>query len=156
MPPAALLLIDMQKAFTTGSWASHFGGPKEVEDIERAGQEAVQLLRSGRLKGMPILCTKCYLSRSEDEPYLDILEPFLRDANCIHKPTMDVTSNPAFFRWLRTQVQHLGRYSMEPRGLRQGVEVLVIGGCTTTSCVRVSSTEIAAQLEAGKVLKRRT
>ena len=55
MPPAALLLIDMQKAFTTGSWANHFGGPKEVEDIERAGQEAVQLLRSGRLKEMPIL-----------------------------------------------------------------------------------------------------
>ena len=39
--------------------------------------------------------------------------------------------------------------------LRKGVSVLVIGGCTTTSCVRVSSTEIASQLGeqglAGKV-----
>ena len=31
--------------------------------------------------------------------------------------------------------------------LRQGIGVLVIGGCTTTSCVRVSSTRIAGQLE---------
>lgn len=31
--------------------------------------------------------------------------------------------------------------------LRKGISVLVIGGCTTTSCVRVSSTEIVGQLE---------
>ena len=30
---------------------------------------------------------------------------------------------------------------------RTGINVLVIGGCTTTSCVRVSSTEIASQLK---------
>ena len=39
--------------------------------------------------------------------------------------------------------------------MRCGVNVLIIGGCTTTSCVRVSSTEIASQLAeqglAGKI-----
>ena len=44
-----------------------------------------------------------------------------------------VTANPSFFPWLRSQVQ-------------LGVGVLVIGGCTTTSCVRVSSQQIVAQL----------
>ena len=51
-PRAALLLIDMQKAFTTGSWAKHFGGPTEVEDISRACREAAKLLR---LQELPIL-----------------------------------------------------------------------------------------------------
>ncbi|CAK9090108.1 unnamed protein product [Durusdinium trenchii] len=134
-PRAALLLIDMQKAFTTGSWASYFGGRKEVTDIERACEEAAILLKSGRLPSeTPILCTKCYLDRAQDEPYLEILEPLLRKRPCIHKPTMDVTYNPAFFQWLHEQVE-------------KGISVLVIGGCTTTSCVRVSSTEIVGQLE---------
>ena len=39
--------------------------------------------------------------------------------------------------------------------MRCGVNFLIIGGCTTTSCVRVSSTEIASQLAeqglAGKI-----
>lgn len=133
-PRAALLLIDMQKAFTTGSWACHFGGPEEVRDIARACGAAAQLLGSGKLPPeTPVLCTKCYTD-GEDEPYLETLEPLLRKYPCIHKPTMDVTYNPAFFQWLRKQAQ-------------QGIGVLVIGGCTTTSCVRVSSTRIAGQLE---------
>ena len=68
---------------------------------------------------------------------------------------MDVTYNPAFFQWLRKQVQYLGGFqawNSDPAilsgvRLRQGIGVLVIGGCTTTSCVRVSSTRIAGQLE---------
>jgi len=134
-PRAALLLIDMQKAFTTGNWALHFGGKNEVTDIDRACAETAKLLQSTKLPSdTPILCTKCYTDGSEDEPYLDILEPLLKRYPCIHKPTMDVTYNPAFFRWLHEQV-------------KQGINVLVIGGCTTTSCVRVSSTQIAAQLQ---------
>ena len=104
------------KAFTTGSWASYFGGRKEVTDIERACEEAAILLKSGRLPSeTPILCTKCYLDRAQDEPYLEILEPLLRKRPCIHKPTMDVTYNPAFFQWLHEQVEmpgNTGRFSM--------------------------------------------
>ncbi|OLP79258.1 hypothetical protein AK812_SmicGene40469 [Symbiodinium microadriaticum] len=142
-PKAALLLIDLQKAFTVGSWASHFGGKMQVADIERACVETARLLESGKVPpDTAILCTKCYDSMPHDEPYVDVVEPFLRKVPCIHKPTMDVTYNPAFFRWLQQQV-------------RCGVNVLIIGGCTTTSCVRVSSTEIASQLAeqglAGKI-----
>eukprot|EP00930_Biecheleria_cincta_P035975 TRINITY_DN24700_c0_g1_i1.p1 TRINITY_DN24700_c0_g1~~TRINITY_DN24700_c0_g1_i1.p1 ORF type:complete len:281 (-),score=43.31 TRINITY_DN24700_c0_g1_i1:61-903(-) len=131
---AALLLIDTQKAFTVGNWAQYFGGADQVADIERACAEIAQLLTSGQVpEHTPVLCTKCYLSGSQDEPYVDLLEPVLRGAECIHKPTMDVTCNPAFFPWLRRRVE-------------QGVAVLVVGGCTTTSCVRVSSQQIVGQL----------
>jgi len=78
----ALVLIDMQKAFTTGGWARCFGGPRNVSDIVRASNKIAELFRSGSLEGRPVLCTKCYLD---------------------------------------------------------GLDTLVIGGCTTTSCVRVSS-----------------
>eukprot|EP00929_Paragymnodinium_shiwhaense_P092170 TRINITY_DN52047_c0_g1_i1.p1 TRINITY_DN52047_c0_g1~~TRINITY_DN52047_c0_g1_i1.p1 ORF type:complete len:231 (-),score=48.93 TRINITY_DN52047_c0_g1_i1:149-841(-) len=127
-PKAALLLIDMQKAFTVGQWASHFGGEQQVTDIARACEEAGKLLESGRLPAStPILSTKCYLAGSLEEPFVDILEPWLKDQPCIHKRTMDVTLNRRYEDWLRKIVEE------------HGVDVLVIGGCTTTSCVRVSS-----------------
>ena len=49
------------KAFTTGNWASHFGGKNEVTDIDRACAETAKLLQSTKLPSdTPILCTKCY------------------------------------------------------------------------------------------------
>merc|ERR1712056_146208 len=46
----------------------------------------------------------------------------------------DVTFNARFAKWLRREAQ-------------QGLDVLVVGGCTTTSCVRVSSQEIVRLLQ---------
>ena len=52
-------LCRVVEAFTTGSWALHFGGPKEVTDIQRASGEAAKVLE--KMPGeTPILCTKCY------------------------------------------------------------------------------------------------
>jgi len=53
--------LPFSEAFTTGSWACHFGGPEEVRDIARACGAAAQLLGSGKLPPeTPVLCTKCY------------------------------------------------------------------------------------------------
>jgi len=132
-PKAALLLIDFQKAFVEGSWAKWFG-IKQVADIVRAGKETTQLLTSGRLpKNTPVLCTKCYRTGIQDEPYLEEMEPFLRDMPWVHKPTMDVTWTRKFWKWLNAQSE-------------AGIGTLVVGGCTTTSCVRVSSQQIARRL----------
>ena len=80
----------------------------QVADIERACVETARLLESGKVPpDTAILCTKCYDSMPHDEPYVDVVEPFLRKVPCIHKPTMDVTYNPAFFRWLQQQVRLL-------------------------------------------------
>eukprot|EP00927_Polykrikos_kofoidii_P073034 TRINITY_DN69105_c0_g1_i1.p1 TRINITY_DN69105_c0_g1~~TRINITY_DN69105_c0_g1_i1.p1 ORF type:complete len:249 (-),score=48.67 TRINITY_DN69105_c0_g1_i1:118-822(-) len=135
LPKVALLLIDLQKAFTIGGWASCFGGTQQVLDIERACAEVARLLCSGKVpQDTPVLCTKCYLDGIDDEPYVESVEQILRDYPCIHKPTMDVTLNPRFAAWLRSEV-------------KRGLGVLLIGGCTTTSCVRVSSQATVKLLE---------
>lgn len=134
-----LLLIDLQKAFTEGFWASSFGGAEDVKDIIRTCEATAELFDSARLpEGVPVLCTKCYLDGPSDEPYVDILESALRRFPCIHKPTMDVTLNPRFASWLFKQVE-------------DGLNILVIGGCTTTSCVRVSSQQIVKLVEAANL-----
>ena len=57
----ASYIFILKQAFTTGSWASYFGGKTEVTDITRAADEAAKLLASGRVPAdVPILCTKCY------------------------------------------------------------------------------------------------
>ena len=69
-------------------------------------------------------------------PLKSLLAPsFLRLRGCRDQRyhDMDVTQNPAFFDWLKRQVD-------------LGIRTLVIGGCTTTSCVRVSSQQIISQL----------
>ena len=54
------------------------------------------------------------------------LELIKQDVPCLWKPTTDVTLNPQFHEWFKEQ-------------LARGVLTLFVGGCTTTSCVRVSS-----------------
>lgn len=127
-PHAALLLIDCQRAFLDGYWAQHFG-TDQVEPIERAFANTIALLRRpALLSGCAVLRTKCYTDGDEAEhpPELDEL---LRDVPCVWKPTTDVTLNPRFHDWLRQR-------------LAAGVQTLVVGGCTTTSCVRDSSQAI--------------
>jgi len=127
-PHTALLLIDCQKAFLAGYWAHAFG-LDQVAPIERAFRSTAELFqRPERLSGCAVLCTKCYTDGAEAE-YDDALEPILRNVPCVWKPTTDVTRNPKFHVWFRER-------------LEAGVRTLVIGGCTTTSCVRVSSQAI--------------
>ena len=135
----ALLLIDFQKAFTTGSWAQRFGGESQLQDIARACKEVAKLLDgtegAARMipSNIPILSTRCYLDGEHDAPFVEGLEVLLEHP-CLHKPGTDVTQNSAFEPWLLERVE-------------EGLEVLVVGGCTTTSCVRVSSQAVVRLLE---------
>ncbi|CAK0839215.1 unnamed protein product [Prorocentrum cordatum] len=128
-PHSGLLLIDCQKAFLTGFWAQYFGGGDEVAPIRQAFRNTVELLRSPeRLSGCAVLCTKCY-TEGEEADYDDDLKPLLAGAPCFWKPTTDITRNSHFHKWFEER-------------LSAGMQTLVIGGCTTTSCVRVSSQAI--------------
>lgn len=130
-PHTALLLIDCQKAFLDGDWARYFG-LDQVKPIEEAFAKTIALLRRPeRLAGCAVLCTRCYTSGEEAE-FEDSLRPLLAGVPCVWKPTTDVTRNPKFHDWFR---QRLG----------EGVRTLVVGGCTTTSCVRVSSQAVRKQ-----------
>ena len=125
--PVALLLIDPQLAFTEGAWACHFG---DVAPIRRAFAELRTLLTSGVLErcSVSLLTTRVPYSA----PDCDVepsLAPFLDAAPFVVKPNTDVTASDGFPEWLAAR-----------RGER--LRRLVVGGCTTTSCVRVSSQRI--------------
>lgn len=133
-PTLALLLIDCQQAFLDGYWACSFG-LEQVGPIQRAFNNTVALLESPRaLSRCAVLCTRCYLEGAEAE-YPPRLAVLLDRVPCVWKPSTDVTWNPLFHEWLRDR-------------LAAGVRTLVIGGCTTTSCVRVSSQAIAREFSA--------
>lgn len=127
-PHSALLLIDCQRGFLIGKWAQHFG-LGQVGPIQQAFSNTFALLNdSQKLARCTIACTKCYVD-VEDGEYDDALKPCLEGAPCIWKPTTDVTRNPQF-------------HELVSSWHAQQVHVLVVGGCTTTSCVRVSSQAI--------------
>merc|ERR1711879_121533 len=125
-PAEALLLIDFQRAFLDGYWAKHFG-LDEVRPIDRAAKRVATLFSSGRLASIPVLSSRCYLEYPDSEPP-EVLHVYLAPDSVpwVWKPNTNIMEAEGFPEWLEAN-------------LRKGVQTLVIGGCTTTSCVRVSS-----------------
>jgi nicotinamidase-related amidase len=120
----AVLLIDWQRAFLDGVWAQEFG-LEQVGPIVTAATNTAEIFDRGILAPLPIIATRCYLVPPDSEPpkflYADVAPlPW------VWKPTMNVMQADGFAEWMDGRLQH-------------GARVLVIGGCTTTSCVRVSS-----------------
>lgn len=129
---AALLIIDPQRSFTVGDWMQSIGRGAEVdiEPISIAFDCGANVLRY--LYGaMEIMFTRCPFppgSYNWDERFAKIISDHQL---YIIKPGKNVLFPPlnGFREWAR---QCIGR----------GIKTLVVGGCTLTSCVRVSSTEI--------------
>jgi len=121
----AMLVIDPQRAFVDGAWARHFG---DVEPIIAAFDALAVHLASDELAGVALMTTRVPYAPPDDELYAS-LSPHLREAPQLLKPTTDVTANPRFNEWLCGQIN-------------DGVGALLVCGCTTTSCVRVSSQRI--------------
>ncbi len=134
---AALLIIDPQRSFTSGSWMSSMGrrAEQQVAPIARAFSACGRLLRgSGPLP--ETVFSRCPFppdsygwdervagALCEDQVY------FVKPGNSILWPPTN-----GFAEWAR--------------GLRRrGVEALVMGGCTLNSCVRVSAVETRRHLE---------
>jgi nicotinamidase-related amidase len=125
----ALLLIDPQRAFTRGCWMRYFGA-SEVVHIKEAFLRASKLVRSHsfQLVDPPMIVTRCPFP-PEDVEFDDCFEGSLDSLQCLLKPGNSVFLDPKFKEWLEDQ-------------LRQGVRTLVVGGCTTNSCVRVSAIDM--------------
>lgn len=163
-----LLLIDLERSFTKGSWAAYFGYD-QVQPIEIACQKIKTLLESDRvirkhnyyssadteirnadlidprailkdsyILNDNILCTKCYLNTPEYSEFEESVIDFFKKENIpfVHKPTMNVCSNPKFHEWMRYRMAQ-GNSSGQA-----SLQKLYIAGCTTTSCIRISSCEI--------------
>ena len=117
-PGVALLVLDPQPAFTTGAWAQSFG---DVSPIKDAFRRLSALARDLDVRA-PVLATRCPFR----PPDCDAIDGFELVPFTI-KPSMDATAYDD-----ERLLAFLGC----------GVRTLVVGGCTTTSCVRVSSRAI--------------
>ncbi len=128
---AALLVIDPQRSFTSGAWMRSIGpdADLEVKPIRAAFDACARLLEEqyGRLETMFTRCPFPPESYDWDERLDRILD---RSQPYFVKPDNSVMWPPTngFREWAEDLV---GR----------GKQMLVMGGCTLNSCLRISSIE---------------
>ena len=128
---AALLIIDPQRSFTSGEWMRSLGpgGETEVSPIRRAFDNCARLLRDVYHR-TEVMFTRCPFppeSYGWDERLEGIIDPwqlyFIKPGNNVLTPDAN---------GCREWVEAL---------IRSGTKVLVMGGCTLNSCIRVSARE---------------
>ena len=123
--PIGLLLIDLQRAFVDGIW--RMGLPdEEVEPIKKSFETCATLLGSG-LRNVPILMTRCPFEGNDFELHDSLASVVEKNQRYVIKPSTSVMHAHGFREWVEKEL------------LQQEINTLVIGGCTTTSCVRVSA-----------------
>jgi hypothetical protein len=127
----ALMIIDPQRSFTSGSWMQSLGqnGELEVMPIRAAFDNCAGLLRAVYHR-TDVMFTRCPFppgSYEWDERLEGIIDPdqfyFIKPGNCALLPETN-----GFRKWVDGLI---GR----------GKKSLVMGGCTLNSCLRVSSME---------------
>ena len=123
--PIGLLLIDLQRAFVDGIWRAYLPD-EEVEPIKKSFENCAKLLGSG-LKNVPTLMTRCPFEGNDFELHESLTSVVAKNQRYVIKPSTSVMHANGFREWVEEEL------------LSKGINTLVIGGCTTTSCVRVSS-----------------
>jgi len=132
-PRVAVLLIDFQRAFLDGFWARHFG-VHQVAPIRQAAERTAALFAQGVFSHLPVMASRCYLDPPDCETVDELVEHYQRHrVPWVWKPDTNITEADGFVEWLDAQ-------------MARGIHTLVIGGCTTTSCVRVSSQAVRRRL----------
>ena len=126
----ALILIDLQRAFVYGQWKIFFGS-KEVAPIKTAFDNCVSLLKDLPTK-VPVLFTQVPFPRLADFALYNELESLRheRGYSTLIKPSTNIMKAHGIEQWLE-MVSH------------KKISSIIIGGCVTTSCVRVSSIQLA-------------
>ncbi|CAB1077163.1 hypothetical protein D1AOALGA4SA_4956 [Olavius algarvensis Delta 1 endosymbiont] len=131
---AALLIIDPQRSFTNGSWMQSIGdgAARDVAPIVNAFNACADTLKPlyGRMEVMFTRCPFPPGSYDWDDSLTDIIDRqqlyFIKPGNSVMFPPFN-----GFREWTA-------------RCIEQGIDTLVLGGCTLTSCVRVSAIEATA------------
>ena len=128
---AALLVIDPQLSFTKGVWMQSIGkdAAVDVKPIETAFDNCFTLL-AAYYSGMEVMFSRCPFppdSYAWDDRLAQIIDSnqlyFIKPGNSILFPPLN-----GFTEWV-------------DRFIHKEITTLVIGGCTTNSCVRVSAIE---------------
>ena len=131
MDQAALLIIDPQRSFTKGVWMKSIGSnaEREVSPIRLAFDKCAKLLNDS-YRWLETMFTRCPFpldSYHWDDRFTDIIDSkqpyFIKPGNSVLFPTTN-----GFREWVESFIDN-------------GKKILVMGGCTLNSCVRVSSIE---------------
>ncbi|MBN1930210.1 MAG: hypothetical protein JW786_01195 [Desulfobacterales bacterium] len=128
---AALLIIDPQHSFTNGTWMRSIGlqAEFEVKPIRSAFENCALFLHENyhRIETMFTRCPFPPGSYDWDESINGLIDDtqfyFIKPGNSVLFPPTN-----GFRNW----VEYL---------IKQGKKILVMGGCTLNSCIRVSSIE---------------
>jgi hypothetical protein len=126
-----LILIDPQRSFTKGVWMKSIGsqGQEDIKAIELGFSNCAQLIRRYG-NSTEIMFSRCPFppdSYEWEDHFVGIIDEihpyFIKPGNSIMFPPTN-----SYRQWIE-------------RILDKGKNILVIGGCTLNSCVRVSAIE---------------
>jgi len=128
---AALLIIDPQRSFTKGVWMKSIGSKAELEvkPIQLAYEKCARLLNEnyGIIETMFTRCPFPPCSYDWDDAFTGIIDTkqlyFIKPGNSVLYPKTN-----GFREWVESFIN-------------DGKKILVIGGCTLNSCIRISSIE---------------
>jgi nicotinamidase-related amidase len=127
----ALMIIDPQRSFTKGAWMKSIGSQaqQDIKAIELGFRHCAQLIRQYEHL-IETMFSKCPFppdSYEWDDHFKEIIDPkqlyFIKPGNSILFPPTN-----GYRQWVE-QI------------LDRGKSILVMGGCTLNSCVRVSAIE---------------
>jgi hypothetical protein len=127
----ALMIIDPQRSFTKGAWMKSIGSQaqQDIKAIELGFRHCAQLIRQYEHL-IETMFSKCPFppdSYEWDDHFKEIIDPkqlyFIKPGNSILFPPTN-----GYRQWVE-QI------------LDRGKSILVMGGCTINSCVRVSAIE---------------
>ena len=130
--PTCLLLIDCQSAFITGCWAQGFG-MDQISPLQQAFSRCRDLLASGILqqKRVTLVTTKCPFWSLQDRAFDPSVISYFDNVPCFIKPNNSVFEAKGWDSFMSKFVDQAAQTR------------LVIGGCTLTSCVRVTACDNA-------------
>ncbi|XP_033745931.1 uncharacterized protein LOC117331355 [Pecten maximus] len=119
----AVILIDVQHAFVLGSWSEG----RAINHIEESFEKCKKLVQS-LSPAIPVLLTQCPFINPKDRAFHSSVKELFEERNypVVNKYNTNILEADGAEFWVRSM-------------LERQVDTIVIGGCTTTSCVRVSS-----------------
>ncbi|GAB1602748.1 uncharacterized protein LOC115232409 [Argonauta hians] len=122
----ALILIDLQKSFVSGSWMKCFG-EEDISNIKSSFDTCLSLLRY-LPPDLPVLFTRVPFGREYDFQFYDEIDAIVaeRKYKCIIKSDTNIMEADGINNWMDMI-------------MRNKISSVVIGGCVTTSCIRNSS-----------------
>lgn len=122
----ALILIDIQNSFISGHWRSCLSD-SEIIPIKNAFEKCGKVLQN-LPADTPVLMTQCPFLDLEDRDFDPSVKSIVKERKypVIYKYDTNIMDADGIDQWMKSI-------------LDKQIQTVLIGGCTTTSCVRVSS-----------------